>query len=198
MMKGQRHVFMGVLVALLLVVVHPGGAQMKGKMTTADILAALKPGQWAQLEGIIRPDRSIQCTEVKLLTGERLDNDWSIAGLTGKVNQEKQEVEIFRLPVKVQPDTVFKEKIGTFKSFADVKPKIMVKAEGTYLQDGTFLARQLKNVPPEPAGKPDEEPDKVIEAVGKVEKIDPTTRRVTLMGMTFQLTQKTKGESVVR
>ena len=167
-------------------------------MTTADILAALKPGQWAQLEGIIRPDRSIQCMEVKLLTGERLDNDWSITGITGKVNQEKQEVEIFRLPIKVQPETVFKEKIGTFKSFADVKPKIMVKAEGTYLQDGTFLARQLKNIPPEPAKKPDEESDKVIEAVGKVEKIDPTTRRVTLMGMTFQLTQKTKGESVVR
>jgi hypothetical protein len=197
-MQGQQHMFTGVLVALLLVVVPPGGAQIQGRLTTADILAALKPGQWAQLEGTIRPDRSIQCMEVKLLTGERLDNDWSITGITGKVNREKQEVEIFRLPIKVQPETVFKEKIGTFKSFADVKPKIMVKAEGTYLQDGTFLARQLKNVPPEPAKKPDEEPDKVIEAVGKVEKIDPTTRRVTLMGMTFQLTEKTKGESVVR
>ena len=197
-MKGQRHVFMGVLVALLLVVVHPGGAQIRGKMTTADILAALKPGQWAQLEGIIRPDRSIQCTQVKLLSSERLDNDWSITGVAGRINKEKQEVEIFRLPIKVQPETVFKTKTGTFKSFADVKPKIMVQAEGTYLPDGSFLARQLKNKPLEPAEKPDEEPDKVIEAVGKVEKIDPTTRRVTLMGMTFQLTEKTKGESVVR
>jgi hypothetical protein len=34
--------------------------------------------------------------------------------------------------------------------------------------------------------------------VGKVEKIDPTSRRVTVMGMTFQLNEKTKGESVVR
>jgi hypothetical protein len=197
-MKGQRHVFVGVLVTLLLAAVHPGGAQIRGKMTTTEILAALKPGQWAQLEGIVRPDRSIQCLEVKLLTGERLDNDWSITGITGKVNRDKQEVEIFRLPVKVQPETVFKEKAGTFKSFADVKPKIIVEAEGTYLQDGTFLARQLKNKSPEPADKPGEEPDKVIEAVGKVEKIDPTNRRVTLMGMTFQLTEKTKGESVVR
>jgi hypothetical protein len=154
MMKGQRHVFMGVLVALLLVAVHSGEAQIRGKMTTTEILAALKPGQWAQLEGIVRPDRSIQCTQVKLLTGERLDNDWSITGIAGKVSREKQEVEIFRLPVKVQPETVFKEKVGTFKSFADVKPKIIVQAEGTYLQDGTFLARQLKNKSPEPAENP--------------------------------------------
>jgi hypothetical protein len=197
-MQGQQHMFTGVLVALLLVVVPPGGAQIQGRLTTADILAALKPGQWAQLEGIIRPDRSIQCTQVKMLTGERLDNDWSITGITGRVNREKQEVEIFRLPVKVQPETVFKEKAGTFKSFADVKPKIIMEAEGTYLPDGTFVARQLKNKPLEPAEKPDEEPDKIIEAVGKVEKIDPTNRRVTLMGITFQLNEKTKGESVVR
>jgi hypothetical protein len=98
----------------------------------------------------------------------------------------------------VQPDTVFKAKAGTFDSFADVKPKIIVEAEGTYLPDGTFLARQLKNQPLESLKNPDKEPDKVIEAVGKVEKIDPATRRVTLMGITFQLTEQTKGVSVVK
>src|SRR5687767_9740971 len=114
MMKIQRHVFMDVLVALLLVAVHHHSeAQMKGRMTTAEILATVKPGQWVQLEGTVRPDLSIVCTEIKLLTGDLLDDDWEITGAIGKVNREKQEVEILRVPIKVQPDTEFKDKAGT-------------------------------------------------------------------------------------
>jgi predicted RNA-binding protein len=191
-------VFMSVLIVLLLVAVHHSAAQIKGQMTTADILATLKPGQWAQLEGTIRPDMSIICTEVKLLTGDLLDDDWEITGAIRKVNQEKKEVEILRVPIKVQSDTEFKDKAGTLKSFADVKTRLFVRAEGTYLKDGTFLAKQIRNRSPEPGEKADPDLQTEIEVVGRVEKIDPTNRTITLMGMSFQLNDRTKGKSAIK
>jgi hypothetical protein len=197
-MDRQHHVFMSVLIALLLVAVHQSGAQTKGRMTTADIFAALKPGQWAQLEGTVRPDSSIICTEIKLLTGDLLDDDWEITGVIRKVHQEKQEVEILRVPIKVQQDTEFKDKAGTLKSFADVKTNFLVQAEGTYLKDGTFLARQIENKSPEPGQPADPELMKEIEVVGRIEKIDPTNRTITLMGISFQLTDRTKGKSAIK
>jgi len=195
-MKIRRQVFTGVFVVLLLVAVHPGGAQMKGRMTTADILATLKPGQWAELEGTVQQDFSVLCTKVKLLTGDLLDDDWEINGVIQKVNKEKQEVEILRLPIKVQPETEFEDEAGKLKSLADVKANMFVQVEGTYLKDGTFLAKQIENKAAKLAEKPQLKNE--IQITGKVEKIDPTKHTITLMGMTFRLTGITKGTSAIK
>ena len=191
-MKIRLQVFTGVLVALLFIVVHSSQAQKRDVLTMEDMFAALKPGQWAQLEGIVhQPGAFVQCTEVKVLTGDMLNYEWEITGVVQRVNSLKQEMDIFRIPVKVQPDAVFSEKAGTFKSFADVQTKTIVKAYGTYLKDGTFAAKRLKNKPLDPGAKPDEDPYKEIEVVGQVQSVDPTNRRVTLMGITFQITDRT-------
>src|SRR5688500_2634912 len=104
-MKIWSQVSTGVFAALLLVAVHSSMAQMKGKMTADDILAALKPGQWVELEGTVHQDFSVLCTEIKLLTGDLLDDDWKLTGIIRSVNKEKQAIEILRLPVKIQPET---------------------------------------------------------------------------------------------
>jgi hypothetical protein len=196
-MKKQRHVFMGVLVALLLVAVHNGEAQRKGRMTTADILATLKPGQWVELKGTVRPDLSVICTEIKLLTGDLLDDDWQITGIIRKIDKEKQEIEIVRLPIKVQSQTEFDDEDDEpFASFADVKTNMLVQVEGTYLKDGTFLANEIENDSAKLLEKP-ERKDR-IEVRGRVEAIDPTSRTITLMGISFQLTDKTKGKSAIK
>jgi hypothetical protein len=196
-MKRQRHVFMGVLATLLLVAVHNGEAQRKGRMTTADILMTLKPGQWVELEGTVRPDLSLICTEIKLLTGDLLDDDWQISGIIRKIDKEKQEIEIVRLPIKVQPQTEFDdEDDGLFASFADIKTNMLIQVEGTYLKDGTFLANEIENDSAKLREKP-ERKDR-IEARGRVETIDPTSRTITLMGMSFQLTERTKGKSAIK
>jgi hypothetical protein len=188
--------FMSVLLALLLVAVRHGGAQVKGRMTTADILATLKPGQWVELEGIVQPDLSVLCTEIKLLTGDLLDDDWKITGIIRKINKEKQEIEIVRLPIKIQSQTEFDDDHGTFNSFADIKTNMLIKVEGTYLKDGTFLANEIENNSAKLLEKP-ERKDR-LEARGRVENIDPTGRTMTLMGMSFQLTAKTKGKSAIK
>jgi hypothetical protein len=195
-MKIRRQVFTGVFVALCLVTVHPGGAQIKGRMTMADILATLKPGQWAELEGTVQPDFSVLCTKVKLLTGDLLDDDWEIDGVIRKVDKGKQEVEILRLPIKVQPETEFEDDAGKLKSFADVKVNMFIQAEGTYLKDGTFLAKQIENKAAKLAEKPQLKNE--IKTTGKVEKIDAAKRTISLMGMTFRLTDHTKGTSAIK
>jgi hypothetical protein len=196
-MKKQRHVFIGVLVALLLVAVHNGEAQRKGRMTTADILATLKPGQWVELKGTVRPDLSVVCTEIKLLTGDLLDDDWQISGIIRKIDKEKQEIEIVRLPIKVQPQTEFDDEDDEpFASFADIKTNMLIQVEGTYLKDGTFLANEIENDSAKLLEKP-EHKDR-IEARGRVETIDPTSHTITLMGMSFQLTDRTKGKSAIK
>jgi predicted RNA-binding protein len=196
MMKIRSQVFTGVLVALLWVVVYSSGAQKKGSMPAADILAALKLGQWVVLEGPVQRDLSVQCTKLKLLTGDLLDDDWKIIGTIRKVDKQKQAIEILRLPIKVPPEVEFKDVDGKLKSFADVKFNMFVQAEGTYLKDGTLLAKQIKNEAAKLVVKPHLKDE--IEARGKVEKIDPTNRTITLMGITFQLTDGTQGMSAIR
>jgi predicted RNA-binding protein len=195
-MKIQRHMFMSVLLALLLVAVRHGGAQVKGRMTTVDILAALKPGQWVELEGTARPDLSVLCTEIKLLTGDLLDDDWKITGIIRRIDKEKHEIEIGRLPIKVQSQTEFDDDYGKFKSFADMKTNMLIQVEGTYLKDGTFLANEIENDSAKLLEKP-ERKDR-LEVRGRVENIDPTSRTITLMGMSFQLTDRTKGKSAIK
>src|SRR4029453_17401890 len=196
MMKIRSQVFTGVLVALLLVGVYSSVAQKKGSMPAADILAALKLGQWGVLEGPVQRDLSVQCTKLKLLTGDLLDDDWKIIGTIRKVDKQKQAIEILRLPIKVPPEVEFKDVDGKLKSFADVKFNMFVQAEGTYLKDGTLLAKQIKNEAAKLVVKPHLKDE--IEARGKVEKIDPTNRTITLMGITFQLTDGTQGMSAIR
>jgi len=195
-MKIRSQVFTGVLVALLLVGVYSSVAQKKGSMPAADILAALKLGQWVVLEGPVQRDLSVQCTKLKLLTGDLLDDDWKIIGTIRKVDKQKQAIEILRLPIKVPPEVEFKDVDGKLKSFADVKFNMFVQAEGTYLKDGTLLAKQIKNEAAKLVVKPHLKDE--IEARGKVEKIDPTNRTITLMGITFQLTDGTQGMSAIR
>jgi hypothetical protein len=195
-MKIWGQVSTGVFAALLLVAVHASVAQMKGKMTTADILAALKPGQWVELEGNVQQDFSVLCTEIKLLTGDLLDDDWKLTGIIRSVNKEKQAIEILRLPIKIQPETEFDDDDGKMKSFTDVKTNMLVQVEGTYLKDGTLLAKEIDNESAKLTKKPQAK-DK-MKARGKVEEIDPTKRTITLMGITFQFTDGTQGMSAIR
>ena len=195
-MKIRGQLSTGVLAALLLVAVHASVAQMKGKMTAADTLAALKPGQWVELEGNVQQDFSVLCTEIKLLTGDLLDDDWKLTGIIRSVNKEKQAMEILRLPIKIQPETEFDDDDGKMKSFTDVKTNMLVEVEGTYLKDGTLLAKEIDNESAKLTKKPQAK-DK-IKARGKVEKIDATKRTITLMGIAFQLTDGTQGMSAVK
>ncbi|MGH7494299.1 MAG: DUF5666 domain-containing protein [bacterium] len=192
-MKGHTVVAAALTAVSLLAMTAPGRAQAKMWMTPAEVLAALKPGQWVKMEGTLQKDFSVWCTEVKILTGDFLDDEWSICTLVKKIDSEKQQVEIMQLPVSVQKDAEYQ---GELKSFADVKVGMLLDVDGTYLKDGTFLANQVEDESSELEEKPEKANE--VDVKGKVDKIDAAESTVTIMGITFRITEKTKSRSVIK
>ncbi|MCL4705888.1 hypothetical protein KJ068_12045 [bacterium] len=195
-MKTRNRFFAAALGLLLLGAASSGWAQPKVWMTPAEIMAALKPGQWVQMEGTIQKDLTVMCTQLKIMTGDFLDDDWSLVGVVRKVDQEKQQMEIMRIPVKVHKDTEYENEAGTFKGFSQVKVGSFVEVEGTYLKDGTFLAKEVEDESQKLAE--DSGLENTIEAEGKVEKVDVAKSTFTVMGMTIKITNQTKSRSVIR
>lgn len=195
-MKGHTAVMAALLAVFLLAPTAPGWTQAKMWMTPAEIMAALKPGQWVKVEGIVQKDFSVLSTQLQFMTGDFLDDDWSLTGVVRKVDPEKQEMEILRLPVKAQKDTEYENDAGTFKSFAQVKTGMFLEIEGTYLKDGTFLAKELEDESEKLAE--DSSLENSVEAEGKIEKVDVDRKTLTLMGITFQISDKTKSRSVIK
>jgi len=196
-MNLRTHIIPVALCVLLLAVVDTGLAQRgprpKARMTTEEILAAVKPGQWVQLEGKAQRDLSVLCAEVKILTGDFLDDDWGISATTRRVDKKNRQFYLLNLPVKVQKDAEFENEAGTFHGFNDLKEKMLVELEGTYLKDGTFLAKEVED---ESHKLTDEQiASEEVEVVGRVGKVDVKRRTITVMGIKFVLTDLTSGKS---
>jgi hypothetical protein len=201
-MKSRIHAFKMPLWALLLAMASFAGAQTmpqaqkKSKMRPAEILAAVKPGQWVQMEGVVQKNFSALCTDVKILTGDIPEDKWSLEGFARSIDPDKQEFKVLLVPVKTQQNTAFKSKGNmAFKSFADVNPKQLLEVDGTYLKDGAFLAVEIEDKSEKLIAKPYLQ--NMVEFYGRVEKVDAASRTITVMGITFQLTDKTEGEWAV-
>lgn len=190
-MKARICVFLAIMVAL-----SSAATQTKKKMTPAEVMAALKPGQWVKMEGIVQKDFSVRCMDIKALTGDLLEDDWEITAVVRKVDKEKQELALLLLPIKIQPSTEFEDKTGKVKDFADLNPGMLVEADGTYLKDGTFLPKEIENVSAELAGEPGLQNE--VEIVGKVDKIDVDKHTVTVMGVTFHIIAATELKSALK
>jgi hypothetical protein len=198
-MKVRTRFYVTIVLVLLLGTIHSVVAQKKPKMKPAEILAALKPGQWVKMEGIVRKDFTVMTANVEILTGDFSDAEWSIEAVARNVAPNKQEFEMLLLPIKTQEHTEYKAKrsiVGAFNGFADLKDGMWVEVDGAYLKDGTFLAVEIEDKSADLAEKPGLENE--VEAVGKVERVNVATRTVTLMGIIFQLTDKTEGEHAVK
>lgn len=194
-MKTRRRLFAAVVVALLLGLAGSGTAQIK-QLTPEKVLASLKPGQWVQLEGVIQRGFTLDCSEVQILTGDFLDDDWGLTGVVRTIDKMQREARILSLPVKFDKDTEFENNTGKFGGFADLKVGMLVELEGTYLKDGTFLAKEVEDESAKMAKKPKMKNE--IQAMGKVEKVDVVKRTITLMGVAFQLSDKTECKSAIK
>src|SRR5262245_64329993 len=54
--------------------------------TPAELMAALKAGQWVKIEGPAGNTPVVQCSEAKMLTGDFLDGDWQITADVRRVD----------------------------------------------------------------------------------------------------------------
>ncbi len=189
-----RRLFSLILVASLFITAHTGWTQNKPGVSI-DVFKTVKPGQWVQLEGVPQRDFTVMATEIKVLTGDFQDDDWEAFGTVRAVQKENKQFDLLLVKMKVNADTDFEteELNGKFKGIVDLKPGMLVEIEGTYLKDGTFLVNEVQD---ETKGKADEAG--TVTFRGKVEKIDPVKRSVTVMGTKFTITSNTQTKSAVK
>ena len=189
-MKSHTKLAVTLAGAVLLLVGDNGSAQTK---TAADLFTALKPGQWVKIEGAAQKDMTVIAKEVKLLTGDFQDDDYEIeAPVRAILDKTKKQFQLLSIPVAMEADAKYESDDGTFTSFEQLKPGMFVEIEGAYLKDGSFLADEVQ---PEVAD-PEEAGGVVL--VGKAEKVDAVKRTITIMGVTFQIGEKTKVKSVIK
>lgn len=181
------------VLVLYLLSVEPLHAQRAKKWTSAEIITNVKVGQWIEIDGAIRPDQSVVAVEIEFRAGDFMDDDWRLLAKVKSVTPEKNEFQVFSVPVRVTKETEFDEGI---KSLDDIKPEMLVKLEGTYLTEGVFLAKEVDNRDRKLKAEP--QFDKMLEVVGKIAQIDEGKRVITVMGIDFHITEETEGKSLIK
>ncbi len=194
-MNGPIHVFAAGVVALALAAV--GAGEVQTKLTPKEMIAALKPGQWVKVKGTVQNDSLITCNEIRILIGDFLDDDWSVTGAVRKIDRENRQLEILRLPIKINEDAKFEsDEDKNFAGIADLKVGMFLEVGGTYLKDGTFMSGEIDDKSERLEEKPELENE--IRAEGKVEKVDAVNHRFILMGMKFKIDKTTRSRSVIK
>src|SRR5262249_50728361 len=123
------------LVTLLMPPIQARG--QAGRSTGASKrLAALRVGQWGQLEGSLRSDSTAVCTEVRLLTGDFLEDDWALKGTVRSADPARRELSIGPVRVELMEHVVFDDPRPGFRRFSDLRPGMLIEVGGTYKKSG--------------------------------------------------------------
>ena len=184
------------LLALSLVGPTRGSAQPSRPGTPAEMMRLLKVGQWIKLDGPAGRESTVPCSEAKMLAGDFFDGDWQITSDVRVVDPQRQTLVVFTLPARMGEEVEFKGRSESFASLAQVKVGMFVNVEGTYLKDGTFLAKKVADKSDELVKKPDHRGHVLVR--GRIDRVDPARHSVTVMGIPFVITSSTRVKSVIR
>ncbi|MDZ7266774.1 MAG: DUF5666 domain-containing protein [candidate division KSB1 bacterium] len=159
-----------------------------------DIFATAKMGQWIEIKGAPQKDNIFVATKVKFLTGDLLDDEWEVSGKILSIDAAKREIRLVRhWPIRCEKETEFEDGNGNPISFEKLYVGMLVEAEGTFLKDGTFLAKEIEE---EELKEPEEANH--ISLLGKVEKVNPDSKAIQVMGTTFLINDQTKSKSAIK
>lgn len=193
-MRTPTHAIRVLLLAMALITSTAAHAKSARNARKADVLATLKTGQWIRIEGVLQKDRTLQCTEIKILTGDFLDDDWALTGQIDDVDVRNRRISIGPISVHVAEDAAI-EGLNGHGSFASIRRDMIVEVDGTYLKDRTFLAMDVDDESDEISFRSGEQR---LRVVAKVEAADPGRRRLHAMGLVFILSDETQMKSVIR
>lgn len=158
-------------------------------------VSRLKTGRWIQLEGAMQRPSSVACAEVGQLAGDFLDDDWSLRGTVSLIDAANREFTIGGCRVRATGNTAFDNPKGAFNGFEDLRAGMLVEVDGTFLQSRVLLADEIDDESEELRTEPQLKSQ--VAVVGKIERFDPRKHSVTVMGIEFTLTEKTRLRSVI-
>jgi hypothetical protein len=176
------------LVFLILIFVKSDFSLFGQQANAQKFLSNLKVGEWVTFKGTVQSDSTILVHEIKVIYGEVEDDDWEISGVVSSVVPEEKKIFVLLLPVTFDKDTEYEKAL---ESFSDINSGSYVEIEGSFLQDGTFLAAEIgtENL------KKDEE--NMVEWKGKVQTVHPESNSFTILQHTVILTPETKIKSLI-
>lgn len=195
MRQGRIHLSMIAALIAILVAIAPGHGGPGRQGSAAAHLASLRTGRWIQLEGRLQGGSTVTCTELGQLTGDFLDDDWSLRGVVRELDPNRQEFSIAGCKIRVSDKTIFDNPKGTFRGFADLREGKLVEVDGSFLQSRILAADEVDDESDELAHEPRLKTQVMV--VGKIEHIDTRRRVVRVMGIEFNLTDKTRLRSVI-
>ncbi len=172
------------------------GRGQPGKAGTAAAhLSGLRAGQWIQLEGTATGPSSVSCTELGQLAGDFLDDDWSLKGAVRAIDAAKREFAIGGCRVRVNENTTYDNPRGTFRGFSDLRAGMLVEVDGAFLHGRMLLAAEVDDESDEMVRQPKVRDQ--VEVLGKIERVDARRSMVTVMGIEFHVTAKTRLRTVI-
>ena len=183
---------LGVLTLATIAVVRGQGTK---NGSAPDRLATLKVGQWVRIDGAARADSAGRCDELRILTGDFLDDDWAIKGFATGLNAAKRELLVGGVGVQVTNDTRFDSPMRKFRDFSDLRSGQLIEVEGSYQKNGKFLAKELDDESDEFDRRPWSKGQ--IRIVGKIERVDSRKHLIWTMGMAFEVSEKTRLQSAI-
>jgi hypothetical protein len=181
------------LSALCLISPNHLRAQTVKRWTPAEILAHAKPGQWVEIDGVLQKESAVLALEIEFRAGDFMDDDWRLLAKVKEVTPTKNQLQVLWVPVKVTKETEFDDKL---KNLEDIKPEMLLKLEGTFTNDGIFLAKEISDRSRKLKVEPDFEG--MLELVGRIGQVDEAKQMITVMGIQFQITEETEGKSLIK
>ena len=143
-----------------------------------------------------RPGTPALCTEVKQLAGDYLDDDWSIKGTVRALDTALQEFTVGGCRIQVTGSTTYDDPHGKIKGLGELRIGMLVDVEGTFVRKRSLVAAEVDDESGEMARRPALKD--ALEIVGRIERVDARQRLITVMGVDFQVTDKTKLRSAIQ
>ncbi len=169
-------------------------AQTAKSKQQVDIFATAKPGQWAELKGPYQKDNTILASKIKFVSGNILEDDCEVSGKILSLDPQSNELKLVRQwAVKMSKDAEFKDKNGVAITLANLKPGMVVEAEGNYSKEGGFVAKEIEEDEVTEIEEAEE-----VSVFGKIEKVDAAGKTIQVMGITFVVNEKTKSKAAIK
>lgn len=181
------------VLTLAMPIVVPFVVEAKSVRRGPDLLASLHAGQWVRLRGTPQKNSAILCSEVKLLTGDFFDEDWSVMGRITKLDLGGRSLRIGPFFLTVSESAVFEKPL---RGLTTLRVGMVVEADGTYTRDGTFVAKELDEESHEDGFGPGTPGN--IQIVARVDHVDVARRRITAMKTVFQVGDNTQLKSAIQ
>jgi len=192
-MRRRQCILLLAAVTLLAIPARFVSAQSNSTMTVPQVMAAVKPGQWILLEGTPQANGTVLCSKIKVLTGAIDDSAWSIRTTLRGVDPAKQALTVGQYHVALMQHPKFNSPTGSLKGLSGLKTGMLVKVEGVYHSDGSFVAKKVNDESdqvPRKAGI-----EKKLRLQGRIQRLDPAQKTITVMGTTFMMSAATRVES---